>query len=105
MSEIPDVSEILNTLKDIALKDGVITEEEQKLISSIVNNFSSYSDLMKVAVEDNVITLEESKELFEKRMAVMEDAYQTAREEQGISDDEAELLKQVCEVIIKLSRN
>lgn len=104
MSDVPDVSAILTSLKNIAMKDGVITEEEQNLISTIIINFNAYSELMKVAVQDNVITQAESNELFERRMNVMENAYQTAREDYDISNDEAELLKQVCGVIIKMSQ-
>jgi hypothetical protein len=104
VSDIPDVTAILTTLKSIAMEDGVITKEEQKLISTIVVNFNAYSELMKVAVQDNIITQAESNELFEKRMSVMEHAYQTAREDHDISNDEAELLKQVCGVIIKMSK-
>lgn len=104
VSDIPDVTAILTSLKDIAMEDGVITEEEQRLISTIVVNFNAYSELMKTAVADNIITQFESNELFEKRMNVMENAYQTAREDHDISNDEAELLKRVCGVIIKMSQ-
>lgn len=100
-----DIDQTLEKLKNVALKDGKITRDEAKLISTIIENLESYSELLKRAESDGIIDQSEKNELFEKRMEVMEDAYDTARDDSNISDDEAELLKQVCHLIMQMERD
>ncbi len=97
-----DIYKVKAELKEVAMSDGYLSKEEQRLISVIVKNLEAYTDFLKKAVKDGIIDDEERDELFEKRMRVMEGAYETARDDSNISEDEANLLKQVCHLIMKM---
>lgn len=97
--------EIWERLRTTALQDGIITPEEDKLISKIVLDVESYSSLVDKAFEDNVISEEERIELFEGRIQILEKAYAVARDDARITGDEAEILKTIVNVVMSLEKN
>ena len=96
--------EIWERLRTTALHDGIITPEEDKLISKIVLDVEAYSSLVDKAFEDNVISEEERIELFEGRIKILEKAYAVARDDARITGDEAEILKTIVNVVMSLEK-
>ncbi len=96
--------EIMSRLKEAALRDGIITEEENSLISNIVLDVEAYSQMVNKALEDGVIDGAEKIELFEGRMEILEKAYEIAREDHKITDDEKEILKTICKLVLNLAK-
>ena len=94
--------EIWNKLKTVALSDGVFTTEEQQLMAHIILDLEHYTEMIQKALNDNVIDYFEEKELFEGRMQIMEKAYEKAREDETLTEDEQNILKAICHVIIEM---
>ncbi len=97
-------SDVWQILREIALEDGVITPEENKLISNIVLDVEAYTNMVDRALDDGVITKSETTELFEGRIEILEKAYAIAREDRNISKDEIELLKSIVNMILELEK-
>ena len=89
------VKRITKILHKVALEDGEISEDEEKIIASVISNMGEYKEILEKAMEDKKITPQEKDQLFEFRMKIIEDVYESAREDKVISDDEATLLKRL----------
>ena len=98
------ITRIKRILHDVALEDGKISEDEEKIIASVISNMEEYKDILEKALEDEKITSQEKDQLFEFRMKIVEDVYASAREDSVISDDEATLLKSICKLIMALDK-
>ena len=96
--------EIWKLLREKALSDGIITLEEEKLISNIVLDVEAYNQMVHEAREDGKITENEKTELFEGRIEILEKAYAIAREDQNISDDEVEILKSIVKLVLDMEK-
>lgn len=79
-------------LIETASKDGVITQEESKMIESIEFSLRFYKKLLVDALEDGVVTSEEKESLEKMKDGLIDDAYKVAEEIDGISKDEMNLL-------------
>ncbi|MHA2031564.1 MAG: hypothetical protein ACXAC2_04835 [Candidatus Kariarchaeaceae archaeon] len=97
-------SDVWQILESIALEDGIITPEENKLISNIVLDVEAYTNMVDRALEDGVISKSETNELFEGRIEILEKAYAIAREDRKISKDEIELLKSIVNMILSIEK-
>ena len=99
MTDINVKDKIWNQLQGIALQDGELTDEEQDLISAMITDLEKYTKTLQEAMKDVIIDDKEEKELFEGRMAIMEKAYAKAREDLTISEDEKNILKEICKIV------
>ena len=97
-------NDVWDALQKVALEDGVITEEERRLISNIVLDVEAYSNMVDKALEDGIINKNERVELFEGRIEILENAYSIAREDRSISSDETELLKSIVKMILSIEK-
>ncbi len=95
--------QFIKKLHEIAMKDGVISDEEEALILSVISNYNRYTQTLEKAMINGDISENKKNELFNLRMIIMEDCYDTAREDLKISADEAILLKEICKIILKFS--
>ena len=73
--------------------DGVITEEEYKIINVAKNGLSKYMDLLSEAMEDGVIDQSEMDALIALQEEIMSDSYFVAMEDNQLDFDEMILLK------------
>ncbi len=87
------------------MQDGMITEEENNLISNIVLDVEAYSQMVEKALEDGIINNIEKVELFEGRIEILEKAYEIARQDHQITDDEKEILKTICKLVLNLAKH
>lgn len=96
--------QIWEQLEEVALKDGIITPEENKLISNIVLNVKTYSKMLDDALEDGYISKNEKISLFEGRIAIVERAYSIARNDSKITPDEANILKSIVSLVMEMEK-
>ena len=96
---------IHENLRNIALKDGKITDEEALLIANVISNLDKYTKLIENALKDGIITKDERATLFDGRMKMMEDSYRSARADYNISDDESAILQRICKLVLDLERS
>lgn len=90
---------IWNQLRDIALADGKLSHEEQELMTTIILDIERYNQMIQQALDDGIIDVSEERELFEGRMKILEKAYDKAREDKTISEDEKRILKEICVIV------
>ncbi|MHA2171328.1 MAG: tellurite resistance TerB family protein, partial [Candidatus Kariarchaeaceae archaeon] len=109
MKKSPDSAnkarEIWEKLRMAAMQDGMITEEENNLISNIVLDVEAYSQMVEIALADGIIDNIEKVELFEGRIEILEKAYEIARQDHQITDDEKEILKTICKLVLNLAKH
>ena len=96
---------IHENLRNIALKDGKITDEEELLIANVISNLDQYTKLIENALKDGIITKDERETLFDGRMKMMEESYRSARSDYNISDDESAILQRICKLVLDLERS
>ena len=98
-SKLSDSRWVWEKLRNIAMEDGIITEEENHLISNIVLDVEAYSLMTTTALQDGMISKFEQTELFEGRIEILEKAYTIARDDQEISPDEINILKSIVKLV------
>jgi len=75
-----------------ALKDGVISPEESRLLESIGKNYEKYHGYLEKALEDGVVGDDETQKLKEIKVKMYSDVLKIAVESEGVSDDEMEII-------------
>ncbi len=85
-------------IKEKAMADGIITEDEAAILKTIEKHIEIYEDLVNKALEDGVITQDEKNELIDFEEKIMSEAYFTAEADQVITEDEAELVKLLIKI-------
>ncbi|MEE8359206.1 MAG: hypothetical protein V3R82_07330 [Candidatus Hydrothermarchaeales archaeon] len=78
-----------------ALKDGVLTEDELKMLKEVDKFYGHYNREFKVAVSDGFITPEECKKLRELRNNIYETAYIEAIKDGVVTTDERAILNEI----------
>ena len=90
---------IWDKLKEVAMDDGKLTQDERELMATVISDIEKYNETLHKALEDGIIDEREERRLFEGRMQVMEKAYDKAREDLVISEDEKKILKEICKIV------
>ncbi len=93
---------VWDKLLTIAMKDGIITEEEEKVLGTILKSMEEFQSALKKAKEDNILTPAEEKELLHLREQIWEKAYTVAKEDKNISIDEHQLLIKLARLLSSL---
>jgi fructose-1,6-bisphosphatase len=87
-----------------ALEDGIITEDENKILASVNQQLKNFKEVYDKAWEDNVITDDERKLLVESKDQIITKLEDVAKADELISEEEETLLK-VIEHVINLEIN
>ncbi|MHA1990189.1 MAG: MFS transporter [Candidatus Hodarchaeales archaeon] len=98
----PVLQDAWNDLVSTALTDSEISNEEKELISTILSNLTNYAKILEDAVADNVITSKEQKKLVSARKSIWKKAFKQAISEDGISNEENELLFKLINILRSL---
>ena len=88
-----------NILKEKAMADGIITEDEAAILKVIEEHIGNYEKLVHKALEDGVITQDEKNELIDLEEKMMSEAYFVAEKDKIITKDEAELVKLFIKIL------
>ncbi|MCY3412368.1 MAG: ATP-binding cassette domain-containing protein [Candidatus Heimdallarchaeota archaeon] len=78
-----------------ALKDNIISSDEDSLLKNFRENIKAYGAILEKAVDDGVIDEDEKDELLSARENLRNHAHAIAREDAVISKDEKEMLEKI----------
>jgi len=96
---------IWGELVDLALDDDHITIDESKLLKNILDNAKVYRKLLDKAFEDGHISREDKQQLLKQRKKITDAAYQEAKDDNRITDEELRILTKALEITKKLEIN
>jgi hypothetical protein len=99
MDHRDQVRQIISKLKDRALQDGIITEEEQRLLDTVQDLVNRYENYLVKAEADQIITPDEALKLREMRNQMLEGAWVEADRDAHITSDEATLLNLLLKLL------
>lgn len=94
-----DAHQLLHQLIDTAMIDGHVTNEEKRLISTIMENVDTYGKLLEYGVQDNIISQNRLDDLMQFRKIIMETTIEEALSDSTISEDESKLLFLLLNII------
>lgn len=95
-----NMTNILRELLFEALSDGKITAEEKDLIDVVSVDLSTYYDTLERAMEDNIITKDEEKQLDAIKEKIIKKMHVIARADNQITKDEQALIRKVAAYMI-----
>ncbi|MFW9849361.1 MAG: MFS transporter [Candidatus Thorarchaeota archaeon] len=96
---------VWSQLRETALDDGVITEEEGNLIDRIVFDVRAYGELLEKALEDGEIDQEELQTIQQARERIWIEAHNHASESGDLSDDTKQILITLTNLLGHLDTN
>ncbi len=86
------VAKVMKQIIETAAEDGIITEEEKKLIEEIDFSMRIFRDQLNLALLDGKISSEEKETLLKLKDIIVNNALETADEDKNISEDEMDIL-------------
>ena len=87
------LSEVVAAVTKAALADGKITPEEAEILEAVQINLMVYDQAMDDAMEDGIITQDESDTLTGLKQQILNDAWDIAQVSDGVSQDELKMLE------------
>ena len=90
--KLPDSSEILSYLLNIAKEDGIVSDDENNFLTAMEKEINRYRTDLEKTLEDEKITLNEKITLAKSRKEILQKALTTVREDLNISLEEQKLL-------------
>ncbi len=82
----------MKKLVELAARDGIISIDEHAVLDQIQISMTEYTEKMKEALEDGIITLEEVDRLKKIKEKMIKDAFDVANIDNVITSDELLLL-------------
>lgn len=90
---------ILEILRRAALRDGIITEDEERILASVTWNLAQFQRVAEDAEADGIITTYEREKIDFFAAQIIRDSEILARRDDKITEDEAFLLKVIHRII------
>ncbi|MHA2031024.1 MAG: hypothetical protein ACW99A_08705 [Candidatus Kariarchaeaceae archaeon] len=90
---------IIESLGEVALKDQQISDDEFNILKQVSFDLIQYDKAMKKAMEDGIITTQEQLQLNNLKAQIEKNVITVANEDHKISDDEAQIIKKLSEVL------
>ena len=90
--ELKVIQQVMNKLQFQIYEDDVVRDDEADLLSVIKTEMKNYAELLSKFSEDKVIDSGERAMMSEYRKRIIEKAYQLAREDKVISEDERAII-------------
>ncbi|MHA2170681.1 MAG: hypothetical protein ACXAB7_12375 [Candidatus Kariarchaeaceae archaeon] len=94
-----DLEKIWQKLQEVALRDNIITIEEEEIIESVIKNVEKFEKVLKHALEDGKITVDDKKELEKARKRIIDEAYDVAILDDRVPPEEEQLLRTIATII------
>lgn len=91
--------EVWQKLREVALKDNIITPSEEEIIKSAIQNVEKFENILKRALKDGKITTEKKKSLESARKKIIDEAYDIANLADHIPKEEEMLLRTITLII------
>lgn len=86
------IARVMKQVIETAAEDGIITEDEKRLIQEIDFSLKIFKDQLNLALLDGIISEEEKETLLKLKDIIMNNALEVADEDKNISDDEMDIL-------------
>ncbi len=86
------VARVMKNIIETAANDGIITEEEQRLINELDFSLKIFKDQLNLVLLDGRINDEEKETLLKLKDIIINNALEIADENDEISPDEMDLL-------------
>jgi len=96
------IKKLITSLKDIA-KEGGISSDESRLLSTISRDLNYFRVKMKNALSDDVVTSQEVMELVKIRRSIIINARTLAQYDGVISSDEKKILDTLIDSLISIN--
>lgn len=90
---------IYRILRETALKDGRISDDEAKMLDSIIGELNNYTKILKDAWKDGIISDDERADLSAWRKRVWDHTVKVALGDNIINTDEHDLLLSLVKVM------
>ena len=90
---------IYGILRGTALKDGRISDDEAKMLDSIIGELNDYTKILEDAWKDGIISDDERADLSAWRKRVWDHTVEVALEDNIINADEHNLLLSLVKVM------
>ena len=98
-NKLDKIREAIKKIVEKAEEDGVVTEEESRILAVAQESLKEYEAMVTQALEDNIITQDERNKLIDLEEELLSDVYFTAMEDEKIDKDELLLLKTLIKAI------
>lgn len=92
LSQSNNIRDVLRLLFKKAEEDGLINEDERKIIDSVELSIDLYEDELKKSLMDGVLTEEEASRLSSLKKDILINAWSRAENDWHLSRDEEELI-------------
>ena len=93
---------IVEELLEVAHKDGLITEDEEKLIFSILKNVDKFFALLKKGTSKGIISESQKADFGKQRNSIIRHAYTEAFNDLKVTPDEMDLIKRLAQLMHEL---
>lgn len=100
----PVIKESLRELLQVALEDGVISNDESILLKEIISDLKKYSEMLENAVSDGILDFAEHQKLVAARHNLRDKAYLLAIGDEIITPEEEALLEKLTQIIDSLEK-
>ncbi len=94
-----NLQEIFEKLIQLAFEDGLITEDEQRLLDGIQLKLDELEKAIEEALIDHYLSAEEEHILKEKRSEIMDEAWRIVTSDNVITQDESILVKALINLL------
>ncbi len=82
----------MKRLVEVAAEDGIITDDERRVLKNIEVSMQEFTNRLKEALEDGIITPEEVDSLKKLKAKILKDAFDVANLDEKITTDELKIL-------------
>ncbi|MCY3410104.1 MAG: hypothetical protein INQ03_00575 [Candidatus Heimdallarchaeota archaeon] len=89
---MPSLDELYAELLEMAMKDGVISDKEKKILDTIKIEGREYDDYLKKSKEDGIIDEEELTKLSDLKYKLLQKSFHSAVENRKVAEDAEKLL-------------
>jgi hypothetical protein len=89
----------IKELLKVAKENGVITVHEFKMLKRVRYDVREYQDALKKALDDNVITPEENKELTKLKDDILNNVVTVANMDKIVDDEETDIIQKLTEIV------
>ncbi len=94
-----DAIKLIESISTIARMDGIITEDEQNIISQVKTDADKYVRLFEEIMDRGIISEDDIQSLERAKIRILKNATNVAGRDNLITDDERQILLKILEVI------
>ncbi|MHA2100440.1 MAG: hypothetical protein ACW99A_17325 [Candidatus Kariarchaeaceae archaeon] len=94
-----DLTRLMKKIADKAKSDGVISEDEYKILEKVSFDVNEYMVFLEKANEDNYIDEVEEKKLIELKKKIVYNAMEVESKDGMVTDEEHELIKEIVRIL------